>query len=269
MNSDLRRRLIAAAAQEDAFIHYDEVAEILGIFGDRLDHSAELGRELDEISTFEHRHGRPLLTAVVVRKDDMRPGKGFFKMARRHGKFKRQGKDEFYLTELARVRRYWAQPSNYGPELGVKGGSPGYPSGLLGARPDGPIGNFRLAFSVSQNPECGAGSHVTAKFVVGDNSRIRCAVLKRRTRLVPMWFRSARFEVLLKDAANDEIAQSAMKEGGGRIFVRGKSGVFGGKLVEIERVIQDGGEYYLQVEWGSLIRSWEVRVFEPSMPQIT
>jgi len=265
MNRDLRCRLIQAARLEEGFVYYDEVAETLGIAKEQSDRAQELSRELDEISVHEHRQGRPLLSAVVVRAEDRRPDKGFFKMARRVGNYKRgQGKDEFYFTELARVRRYWALPSNWEPELGPQQGSSERFFRPLDGSLGGPRGQFRIAFSTSQSPECSSGHHVTEKFVISDNSRIRCRVVRRRTRLLPLWFRSGRFRAVLREPATEEVVAGALKEGRGEIFLRGKAGIFGGKAVEIERVIQQGGEYYLEVEWGSLIRSWEIRIFEPT-----
>jgi hypothetical protein len=112
MNRELRRRLIeAAASKRDEFVHYDEVARILGISTDRLDHCPEMNDALDDISTYEHEHGRPLLSAIVVHKPplgDLRPGSGFFKMAKGNGRMRRgEEKDEFYIPELGRLRAYW------------------------------------------------------------------------------------------------------------------------------------------------------------------
>jgi len=42
---------------------------------------------LDEINRYEHREGRPLLSAVVVVQEDNKPGEGFFKLARELGVF--------------------------------------------------------------------------------------------------------------------------------------------------------------------------------------
>lgn len=64
---------------------------------------------LDAISTFEHRQGRPLLSAVVVSSAGKRPGGGFFKMAKSN---RVQGPDDddkaFFDAELNRVCDYWA-----------------------------------------------------------------------------------------------------------------------------------------------------------------
>ncbi|MGO8236088.1 hypothetical protein ACC806_07780 [Rhizobium ruizarguesonis] len=41
-------------------------------------HDPRLAHFLGEISTDEHEGGRPLITALVVHKHDLQPGKGFF-----------------------------------------------------------------------------------------------------------------------------------------------------------------------------------------------
>jgi hypothetical protein len=108
MNEELRTRLIEVAMTEDGFLPYSQAARILHIEADRLDHSRELAEALDEISTYEHEQGRPLLSALVVHQDDLQPGGGFFKMAQRVGK-QSPGEDDdaFYFSELRNVRDYW------------------------------------------------------------------------------------------------------------------------------------------------------------------
>jgi hypothetical protein len=106
--------LILKATQGD-IVHYRPVADLLGIEAERLDHCAELAQALDDISTFEHENGRPLLSVVVVHKADdqretvMRPGDGFFKMAKRNGVQAPDMDDEtFFIAELKRAYDYWA-----------------------------------------------------------------------------------------------------------------------------------------------------------------
>ena len=74
---------------------------------------------LDGISTVEHRSGRPLLSAVVIRKDTNIPGQGFFSLAKKLGLY--NGDDTLYwVEELRHVHKYWSQlgsetPSTTGP----------------------------------------------------------------------------------------------------------------------------------------------------------
>jgi hypothetical protein len=108
------REMLIGVARRGGITHYGPVADLLGIRAERLDHCAELSEALDEISTFEHENGRPLLSVVVVRKPDeensMRPGGGFFKMARRNGVQKPDEDDDaFFSAELRRCHEYWGR----------------------------------------------------------------------------------------------------------------------------------------------------------------
>ena len=86
-------------------ITYGELAKVFGF-------NAHLGsgRIFAEICENEYHHGRPLLAAVVVRKKEGMPGKGFFKVARRLGAY--QGSDDtaFWRQELGKVHDYWSSP---------------------------------------------------------------------------------------------------------------------------------------------------------------
>jgi hypothetical protein len=68
---------------------------------------AMLAGLLGEISTAEDEAGRGLLTALVVRQDTLRPGRGFFRMAARQG---RDTSDPLACWERERERVYaaWA-----------------------------------------------------------------------------------------------------------------------------------------------------------------
>ena len=70
-----------------------------------------MAKMLGETSTDEDAAGRGLLTAVVVRKEDGRPGRGFFdKLARDRGRVfpdTESGRDCFWIEELERVYSSW------------------------------------------------------------------------------------------------------------------------------------------------------------------
>ncbi len=103
-HQDLRQRLIQVARRE-ATITYGELCPSA---------PQSLWRPLDQINWVEHGEGRPLLTAVVVSKDRRRPGKGFFKMAKKMGRFKGNDREAFWREELQAVWDYW----NDGPDQG-------------------------------------------------------------------------------------------------------------------------------------------------------
>lgn len=63
---------------------------------------------LDEISTSESTAGHGMLSAIVVRKNDvMQPGKGFFDLAQRLG-YPTEDKTAFWMKELHKVYDYWS-----------------------------------------------------------------------------------------------------------------------------------------------------------------
>ncbi len=62
---------------------------------------------LEDISTYEHSEGRPLLSAVVLLTSGL-PGEGYFKLARRLGCFGPGEQDTlFHESELERVFQHW------------------------------------------------------------------------------------------------------------------------------------------------------------------
>ena len=109
---DIRERLIATAKKggEAGIIFYGELVEKYGIAlpDDHREVIDTLEQILCEISEEEHNANRPLLSAVVVLKDKMRPGKGFYTLAERLGKFKAgNDRDEFFSGELGEVHKRW------------------------------------------------------------------------------------------------------------------------------------------------------------------
>ena len=107
MNRELHGELARIAARR-AVTNYSEIAPLVGLDMEREDDRRQIGVLLDEISTHEHRQGRPLLSAVVTHKDGI-PGKGFFKLVRDLGLL-RPGQDAtaFWAEELKRVHDQWA-----------------------------------------------------------------------------------------------------------------------------------------------------------------
>ena len=67
----------------------------------------EVAGILRAISTAEHAAGRPLLSVVVVGAKTGRPGKGFFKLAQRLGRYDGAADRAFFAQELRRVHEHW------------------------------------------------------------------------------------------------------------------------------------------------------------------
>jgi hypothetical protein len=99
------------AARNKQPIFYGEIAEIMGLppSGDHMARRQILG----EIGEYEHSHNRPLLSAVVVRSDKEKPGKGFFTLARELGELQ-ENMDEwtFWKRELKMVYDTWRLSNN-------------------------------------------------------------------------------------------------------------------------------------------------------------
>jgi hypothetical protein len=85
-------------AARESIVEYSQVAPLVGLDMGRADDRIRMAEILDEISTFEHEHGHPLLSVLVVQSETGRPGKGFYKLARRLGLF--TGKTDLHEMEF-------------------------------------------------------------------------------------------------------------------------------------------------------------------------
>ena len=98
-----RAALIEVATRHET-ITYTDFATRIGLQWNHKNPNDRklMGQLLGEVSRQEYERGRPLLTAVVVRKGEDVPGPGF------RGLEGFPESDEFYETELRRVRDFWA-----------------------------------------------------------------------------------------------------------------------------------------------------------------
>ena len=76
----------------------------------------EIGKILGDISVYEHTHGRPLLSSLVVRAGDNYEGDGFYKLGEELGfgdwkKLKREG--IFEVEQMKKTIDFWRDNSNY------------------------------------------------------------------------------------------------------------------------------------------------------------
>ena len=103
------RRLIQIARKKET-ITYGEIAEMMPNIPKRGNYmSREVGQISGEISQYEYLHGRPLLSAVVIRGDKKTPGEGFFNMARELSKLQEDmDKRSFWERELEEVYKTWS-----------------------------------------------------------------------------------------------------------------------------------------------------------------
>ena len=93
---------ILRVARSRGITYYSDVAPLAGLNMDSPADRNHISRILGDISTTEHQGGRPLLSAVVILRDENRPGRGFFSLAQELGLY--DGDDVQYWTqELQRV----------------------------------------------------------------------------------------------------------------------------------------------------------------------
>ena len=107
MNEQLYRVLVDIARKERT-ITYGEIANIIGLDMSNPLHRKEIGDLLGEISRYEVLHGRPMLSAVVIHKENNRPGKGFFQLAQELGIYDGSDDSKFFVEELKKVYQHWS-----------------------------------------------------------------------------------------------------------------------------------------------------------------
>ena len=96
-------------AKSESYVNYSDVAPMAGLNMELAHDRNQIARILDGISQAEHNAGRPLLSAVVIRRDENMPGNGFFTLAKRLGLHTEGDNLEFWLSELRRVHDYWSE----------------------------------------------------------------------------------------------------------------------------------------------------------------
>lgn len=98
---------IREVAKSRDITYYAEIAPLAGLNLASPGDIARLSSILGDISTAEHRDGRPLLSAVVIRKEENSPGQGFFGLAQALGLHNGDDNFAFWVQELQRVHDYW------------------------------------------------------------------------------------------------------------------------------------------------------------------
>lgn len=101
-----RLRSVARAGRT---VTYNDLAAVVGWDMDDPTAAREVAGILRAISTAEHGAGRPLLSVVVVGVKTGRPGKGFFKLAQRLGRYDGADDEAFFAQELRRVHAHWGR----------------------------------------------------------------------------------------------------------------------------------------------------------------
>jgi len=104
---EIRNILIGVSKNRGLIAYFELSKKVQSI---RIEHySYALAQMLGEISTEEDAVGHEMLSAVVVHaRGDMKPGEGFFELARQLGK-DTSNEDKFWIRELNRVYDYWSR----------------------------------------------------------------------------------------------------------------------------------------------------------------
>ena len=107
---------LVKAARAGEFVHYGELAKMLGIDMDNPHFGAQVGKVLGEISEDEVAAGRPMISAIVVSKDTMLPGTGIFKLGQELHRAD-PGEDEigFAIRQIKRVHEFWSREAVSSP----------------------------------------------------------------------------------------------------------------------------------------------------------
>lgn len=106
------QRLVETAKAEQT-ITYSDLGALIGLDMGQPDQRQRLSNLLGEINTAEHQEGRPMLSAVAVLKDEMRPGQGFFEICHWLGVYDGNKDSDaqlrFFSSELRRVHDHWTK----------------------------------------------------------------------------------------------------------------------------------------------------------------
>lgn len=120
MNLRVREYLINTARKRtNQTVNYQKLSDDCGLKLNMQDNPHDrkiIGNILDEISMYEARYKRPLLSALVIRTGDNYEGDGFYKMAERLGKgswqrLKKEG--TFEVEEIMKCIAFWSDDSKY------------------------------------------------------------------------------------------------------------------------------------------------------------
>ena len=105
MDDEIYNKLIEVARAHE-LTNYSAVGVLVGLDP----HDFRLWAMLDEINRFENENKRPMISALVISKEENRPGSGFWVCASDLGKF-HMGDDEdrFWSDELRNVWSCWSQ----------------------------------------------------------------------------------------------------------------------------------------------------------------
>lgn len=102
---------LITAARYRGTVTYQEIADLIGLHTFGANMGQQIGRYAYAVSTEEHSHGRPMLSALIV-KVGGRPSSGFYDLARQLGKLQGSSSEEeeaFFLKERQAIYATWTR----------------------------------------------------------------------------------------------------------------------------------------------------------------
>lgn len=106
MNNAIYQQLQVVAKSKEC-TYYSDIAPLANLDMKNVGDRDQMADILGEISSHEHRQGRPMLSAVVISIEGNKPGVGFFGLAGDLGLYDGHDDDKFWFEELNRVWEHW------------------------------------------------------------------------------------------------------------------------------------------------------------------
>lgn len=110
------------ASYDNLPITYGDLGSKIGLFPLSDWFYLKIGWIVGACSEYEHQHGRPMISAMVINKETKQPGRGFWRLSgipphlRKEVKYGYgdatpekldEDRDRFWIAELQRISRYW------------------------------------------------------------------------------------------------------------------------------------------------------------------
>lgn len=119
MNTKVREYLIEVARKRtDQTVTYQKLCDDCSLNLDMINSPYDrkvIGGILGEVSIFEYKNQRPLLSSLVVRSNDGEEGDGFYKLCEElgFGKAKKLKKNCFEYEQIRDCIDFWTNEGNY------------------------------------------------------------------------------------------------------------------------------------------------------------
>lgn len=103
---EIARILVQRIKNERDTITYKELANNIGMDVGSAGFGRELGGLIGDLSSYSFDNGMPLISVLVVRKEDYRPGSGFYTLYKQKKGINVKDKEVVFIDELNKVLHY-------------------------------------------------------------------------------------------------------------------------------------------------------------------